>query len=248
MRKKLVMPLVVGALIWAAPLRADVYNFDNYCIGGFMGVCASVRVSTFYDVTSSSYKLQMEVWNLEGSTFGGTPLGEAHTITSLGLYYSSPTTLPSTIELKSVFYGTDDISTYWSMPANDIQTLGGVTLEISGGTSGNVGINGCTELPGGMKWLTCPDPASPASSVIFTFDTGDKEFSLANLELRWHSQQIGANEFSLKCDTGGAGDYPPCEVVPEPITMILLGSGLVGLGGARLARRRRRGLGEVEEV
>jgi hypothetical protein len=35
-------------------------------------------------------------------------------------------------------------------------------------------------------------------------------------------------------------DPPPGEVVPEPMTMSLLATGLLGMGGASMSRRRRK--------
>lgn len=232
----------------ATTAQAQVF-FDNYCVSGSYQVCASVRVF------SSGPLLTMQVWNLENvespTDDPTTGLGLAHTITSVGLYHSG-TAWAGTVNDFSASWVTGpnpgdrtDVTGSWSQPANDISTLAGINLEASGGSSGNDGINGCTLLPGGTKWQTCASFAGvPYMEFQFVLSS---EFSLDDLELRWHSQQTGwDNEGSLKCDTGGAGDYPACGVVPEPITMVLVGSGLLGIGGVGL-RRRRKGLDVVSE-
>jgi hypothetical protein len=224
--------LALAAVALAAPASARAqFFFDNYCISGAFPVCASVRLF------ASGNNLTMQVWNLEGSF--GTP----HTITAIGLYHSGAS-WTGTVNSYAVNYvtssGSTDITSRWRRQwANDISTLGGVSVEIAEGTSGNSGINGCVQLPGGTKWLTCNSFAA-APYVQFDFSLS-QAFSLENVELRWHSQQVGPDlELSLKCDTGGAGDYPPCTVVPEPVTLALLGSGLAGIGGVDLIRRRRK--------
>ena len=100
---------------------------------------------------------------------------------------------------------------------------------------------GCV-TPGGSpnRWATCHSfDQEPYVEFVFNLD---RYFDVANSEVRWHSQQIGPNGISLKCDTGGAGDYPDCGVpvvTPEPFTVLLLGTGLAGVGAA--ARKRRKG-------
>jgi hypothetical protein len=117
-----------------------------------------------------------------------------------------------------------------------------VNLQLSTGTSGNDGINGCTQLPGGTKWLTCQSfPGSSYVEFEFQLSGWSNTDSASDFELRWHSQQVNAGELSLKCDTGGYGDYGPCTQVPEPFTIALLGSGLASMGGVAL-RRRKKGL------
>jgi hypothetical protein len=229
----------IGAGVLASPAQAqtETFNFDNYCVMGSWQVCASVRL------TSVGNTLTMQVWNLEGM------LGQSHTMTAIGLYHSGSffdwqrqvSSWNVRHYLTNTSYNT--ITNYWSeRRASDIETLAGINLELSEGTSGNRGIAGCTVLPGGTKWQTC-NSFDDAPFVQFQFTFRDNQhFSLSNVELRWHSQQTGADqEGSLKCDTGGAGDYPDCippTVVPEPATMVLLGSGMAGVGA--LARRRRR--------
>ena len=44
-----------------------------------------------------------------------------------------------------------------------------------------------------------------------------------------------------RCGTGGQPGYAPCEVVPEPITVVLLGSGLAGVAAVRRRRREDEG-------
>jgi hypothetical protein len=179
----------------------------------------------------------MQVWNLEGVM--GTP----HTITAVGLYHSGAA-WSGTVNSFNTYYitggGTTNISNRWSEPSSDIGTLAGIDVEVSGGSTGNNGVIGCTNPGGGTKWSTCGSfPGTPY--VQFDFSLSNS-FALNDLELRWHSQQVGPDaERSLKCDTGGAGDYPACSVVPEPVTMALLATGLAGIGGAGFLRRRRRG-------
>jgi hypothetical protein len=242
--------LVLGGLAAAGllggPAQAQTFGtdveiheerfFDGYCVMGAFQVCASVRLF------SDGNTLRMQVWNLEGI------MGDAHSMTAIGLYHSG-TPWSGKVMSYSVTHDGNDISSFWSLKrgAQDINNLANVKLELKAGTQGNSGIIGCTN-PGGnqTKWSTCGSfPGQPY--VEFTFNL-NSHFALGDgTQLRWHSQQIyadngGNRDLSLKCDTGGAGEYPGCipmEVVPEPVTSLLLGSGLLGLGAASRHRRRR---------
>lgn len=220
----------LSSLALAAPARAETDNpvfFDSYCITGAFPVCASVRLFSVDNV------LTMQVWNMDDA------LGGRHTITAIGLYHAgSAYDWAGKIRDYTVDYNGTDITEYWATKgASQIGNLAGTRLEVKEGTEGNAGIIGCNDPGGNTKWATCSSFASQPF-VTFTFNMSE-HFSLTNVQLRWHSQQVGPNaELSLKCDTGGAGDYPPCTAVPEPATVVLLATGMAGVLGA--ARRRRK--------
>jgi len=209
--------------------------FDNYCVLGSLQVCASVRVFTSADGKT----LTMQVWNQYGA------MGVQHTINTLGLYHSGASGWTGNVLDLNAYYvtsgGAEDIASYWKVGSSQIGNRASIELELATDTKGNQGIVGCPPPPGGnIKWSTCTTDAVPAY-VQFDFSLSSG-FSLADLELRWHSLQVDySDDISLKCDTGlpdGDGDsYGPCQVVPEPVTIALVGTGLVGLG---LARRRKR--------
>lgn len=235
--RKLGFAVVALALIVPGQAQAADRFFDNYCIMGSFQVCASVRLTTTGNV------LTMQVWNLEGTY--GTP----HTITAVGIHGLGGAW--TSFAYNDARYYTDattstSIKNRWTAQgANDIKTHQGINLQVQEGTSGNRGINGCTLLPGNTKWQTCNSFAdAPYVEFMFTFNA---PVTLDNAQIRWHSTQIGPDmEYSLKCDTNPAawdsGSYPPCTVVPEPFTIALLGSGLAGIGGVGLFRRRKKGL------
>jgi hypothetical protein len=234
--------LAMSALIPASAKALDeTYNFDYYCVGsGALQACASVRIQ------SNGNTLTMQVWNLNGT------MGGQHTMTAIGLYHAH-SDWTGTVNSYSVDYypnagSPQPINTnqYWTAKkSTDVANLAGVKAELAEGNVSNSGIIGCTNPGGGgTKWQTCTNGQSSfpnAAYVKFTFGLSN-HFSLQDLELRWHSQQL-VNGQSVKCDTGGAGDYPDCDgtfLAPEPGSLVLMLSGLGGLAGVAVVGRRRR--------
>jgi hypothetical protein len=121
------------------------------------------------------------------------------------------------------------------------------------------GIVGCSTPAGGLPtnyFSTC----APTNSgwVVFQFDTALPWNASSNgaVELAWLQADITdgsgnlvlANNGAAECDSDpgyvGTGRVY-CGVAPEPVTMLLLGSGLAGMGGFGFVRRRKHG--EIEK-
>lgn len=240
MIKRLVWTAAVAATVYAPAARADDFkNFDFICTSGSFVVCASIHLKTYQ--VGTQWKLEMEVWNLAGAA------GIQYNLHALGLRHVDPAGWTGTYSLASVIHGASNITTSWKVPGNAVNG-GGVEVEASTQTKqGSDGIIGCGDPPsgGGTKWQTCFPSGDP---VVFTFNTSI-EFALnnppgsADAEVRWHATQLPDGS-SLKCDTGipdgDGGSFAPCTVVPEPVTMALLGTGLAGVGAVGLIRRRRK--------
>lgn len=222
----------------ARPAAGQTVEFDMLCTTGAFQVCTSVHVTLVNGTT-----LRMRVWNLQGL------IGQGSTLTAVGLFHPTPQAqFTGTATLSTVKYVTSGgemfVTGDWQSPASDISTLGGVFAELTTGseTGHKGGIVGCTD-PGPtsanhrMTCLSWPD----IPYVEFTFDLSGDQWDMDNLAVRFHAQQLGDDgEESIKCDTTlPEGNEYHCSVVPEPVTLALVGSGLAGVVGVGWLRRRR---------
>lgn len=223
---------LAGAMIFVPNSLAAAPDWlgNPTCTTGALRVCVSV------DVLQQGTTVQFRVTNLAGLYGSAT-----NTITALGFYHLGTAwtgSVTGRTVLNSGVGGTQfdppiNVSGNWNTdpPYNPSSQIvnngGGHQIELG------VDVNGINK---GVK-----------NNEVFTFtlNLSGAPFQFTDdTQLRWHAQNIGATGQSIKCDTywSDSGSYPPCSVVPEPISMVLLGTGLAGIGGVGVIRRRRRGL------
>jgi hypothetical protein len=221
----------------AAPASGQGWNGSVVCGGNAFNVCASVSVSVSGGVVT------MDIWNLSGlqDTYANT------LFTKIGFYGAGTagvTATQGTLTMTGSTTGSVDPA-MWKL--EDPNNAGGIALNLTTSANGtssainNSVASGCaTSLPNGKKmgfWQSggcSPTAPGQVDAVRITFQiTGDWDLSETEMLIMG---QNGPDGLSTQCITGDN-----CSVVPEPFTIALLGSGLVGIGGVGFLRRRRSG-------
>lgn len=121
---------------------------------------------------------------------------------------------------------------------------GSETWLLGASMGGSGGILGCTDPTGNGA-----DVSSCAGPLTFRFDFASTAgIRMQDLEFAFRAQSMGATGQSTKCYTSDAqGSAMACEpwtpptATPEPATVVLMASGLLGVFGVARHRRRREG-------
>ena len=246
--RRILVGIGIATLISSAAAAQNKFWF--VCGGSNFSTCAAVRVG-LTTASNGNTDVTMRVWNLSG--LNGSASSSVFTwigFHGTGVSGVSAVTQQSAMAASSA--GVQGTPAAWYTGAAPSQA-GGIRVQMATtSSSGNSSINNSLANqcnpganPGGNNslWLnpcfgSTSDVNDLSNYVTLKFQTSG-QWDLTNTNLLIQVQN-GPNGMSTQCITGPGGN---CSVVPEPITMVLLGSGLLGVGAARMRRRRKDELG-----
>lgn len=251
---KKILGMALAGILAAAPGASAQQVLCGTVTEGFVCVLAE------FTLTNSNTTLNMFAFN------GITPETQNVASSITGVVVNLPSqfvgTPPNsvTVGFRNGMDPVSDVSSNWAFQT---QILQGTTLTADVGSQsvGNQGFTTCGGPASGggasTRWATCDRPTLGAFGtgwdyMVFswTFNSQIDPGLLNGIGWGFRGQSIGPNGGSIKCitddfatggnqnvlcDVDNFGD--PSEIVPEPATMTLLATGLVGLAAAR--RRRK---------
>jgi len=228
--------LAVGLLTPLGSAKADTRDWGSFCTTGLsLNFCGSVQVSAVA-VSGGGTNVMFTVLNTSGGVSGGDYRAVFTAIGLDNIGMSNSTTFSAvTVKMNGTSYSG------WQLQLNK-ELGGGINVDMLSDTQNGIN-NGISSACGPItKRITdggiggCP---GGSHTVTISFHIGST-FNLANAQLFIKAQ--GFNSSTCIIGTACSPPPPPPVTIPEPTTLALFGTGLLGLIGHVPRRRRRKGI------